>query len=290
MMKCDDVQGGSSESTLNCEQFADDLEILSQFPFSVNLDPKQQGPGKSTAILDGSLVVMIQLRQSGSTVPESVFCLKNLQSLDIMNMNFVNGIVPDTLSNLQQLFSLSITNTPITKMTDRVTMLQRLESLTLNNCSLSHMPHLGGMSKLLTVSLPNNRLSKIEGLMNPKSLFLYNNLFTEIPTLTEPEALARLYMNYNPVEDMEMITSFLNITEVRLSNTKISVIPPEIDELTRLSFLDVSASQLTHIPKTIFKLTKLQYLVIQNNPFSAEEINSIKMEFNTNQPNAQLLI
>jgi Leucine-rich repeat (LRR) protein len=97
-------------------------------------------------------------------------------------------------------------------------------------------------------------------------------------------------MNYNPVEDMEVITSFLNITEVRLSNTKISVIPPEIDELTRLSFLDVSASQLTHIPNTIFKLTKLQYLVIQNNPFSAEEINSIKMEFNTNQPNAQLLI
>ncbi len=99
---CLDVQGGSSESTLNCEQFADDLEILSQFPFSVNLDPKQQGPGKSTAILDGSLVVMIQLRQSGSTVPESVFCLKNLQSLDIMNMNFVNGN--------RHYYSLPITN------------------------------------------------------------------------------------------------------------------------------------------------------------------------------------
>ncbi len=77
----------------NCEQYANDLEILSQFPFNVNLDYKQQGPDKSTAILDsnGTSVVMIQLRQAGRIVPESVFCLKNLQSLDIMNMIFTNG-------------------------------------------------------------------------------------------------------------------------------------------------------------------------------------------------------
>jgi hypothetical protein len=63
----------------------------------VNLDYKKQGPSISTAILDsnGTTVVMIQLRQAGATVPDTVFCLKNLQSLDIMNMNFVNGNIND---------------------------------------------------------------------------------------------------------------------------------------------------------------------------------------------------
>ncbi|CAF1677541.1 unnamed protein product, partial [Adineta ricciae] len=67
---------------VQCDQYANDLDILSQFPFPVGLDYKQQGPDKSTAILDStnSTVNMIQLRQTGKFVPESVFCLKNLQA------------------------------------------------------------------------------------------------------------------------------------------------------------------------------------------------------------------
>jgi leucine-rich repeat protein SHOC2 len=283
MLKCDGE---------NCEQYASDLEILSQFPFTVGLDYKQQGPDKSTAILDsnGTSVVMIQLRQPGSTVPESVFCLKNLQSLDIMNMIFMNGIVPDTLSNLQQLFSLSITNTPIIKMTDSVATLKQLQSLTLNNCSLAYMPNLSGMTKLLTVSLPNNRLSKLEGLVGVRSLSLYKNLFTEIPTLTEPEGLSRLDMNYNPVQDMDMITAFVNLTDARLSFTKISVIPTEINELEKLYSLDLAHTQITQIPKTILTMARLKYLIIQGNSFADEEINSMKNEFGTQRPDLTLLI
>jgi len=283
MLKCDGE---------NCEQYASDLEILSQFPFTVGLDYKQQGPDKSTAILDsnGTSVVMIQLRQPGSTVPESVFCLKNLQSLDIMNMIFMNGIVPDTLSNLQQLFSLSITNTPIIKMTDSVATLKQLQSLTLNNCSLAYMPNLSGMTNLLTVSLPNNRLSKLEGLVGVRSLSLYKNLFTEIPTLTEPEKLGRLDMNYNPVQDMDMITVFVNLTDARLSFTKISVIPTEINELEKLYSLALAHTQITQIPKTILTMARLKYLIIQGNSFADEEINSMKNEFGTQRPDLTLLI
>jgi len=268
------------------------LEIISTFPFTVNLNPQKQGPGISTAILDSTntLVIMIQLRQSGGMVPENVFCLKNLEALDIMNMVFVNGIVPDTLSKLPLLFSLSITNSPISKVTDKVRSLANLQSLSLNNCSLSEIPHLHGLSKLYTVSLPNNRLSELHGLMNPYQLFLYNNLFTKIPTQAEPDTLTRIYMNYNPVDDISKISIYSNLTELRLSNTKVSVIPSDIDEVQNLSFFDLSFSQITHVPKTILNLAKLQYLVIQGNAFSAEEINTIKTEFSTQRPNVNLLI
>jgi Leucine-rich repeat (LRR) protein len=175
-------------------------------------------------------------------------------------------------------------------MTDSVATLQKLESLTLNNCSLAHMPNLSEMTKLLTLSLPNNRLSKLEGLVGVRSLSLYKNLFTEIPTLTEPEKLSRLDMNYNPVQDMDMITAFVNLTDARLSFTKISVIPTEINELEKLYFLDLAHTQITQIPKTILTMPRLTFLVIQGNSFADEDINAMKMEFSAKRPDVNLLI
>jgi Leucine-rich repeat (LRR) protein len=62
LVKCEDVQTESIDANLNCEQYANDLEIISNFPFTVNLNPQKQGAGISTAILDSTntLVIMIQ--------------------------------------------------------------------------------------------------------------------------------------------------------------------------------------------------------------------------------------
>jgi Leucine-rich repeat (LRR) protein len=175
-------------------------------------------------------------------------------------------------------------------MTDQVTTLQSLEMLSLDNCALTNMPNLYGMSRLFSVILPNNRLSKLDGLMNVYTLMLYKNLFSEIPVPTEPGTLVRLDMNYNPVKNMDIITSFSNITDVRLSNTDISVVPSTIYELSRLYFLDVSHSKVSHLPKTILNEDKHRYIVIQGNPFPVDEINSIKLEFSMNRPDVTLLI
>ena len=175
-------------------------------------------------------------------------------------------------------------------MTDKVATLQRLEMLSLDNCALSHMPNLYGMSKLLSVILPNNRLSKLDGLMNVYTLMLYKNLFTEIPILTEPERLTRLDMNFNPVKKMDTILSCSNLTDVKLSNTDVSVIPSTIHELSKLYFLDVSHSKVSHLPKSILKVDNLRYLIIQGNPFPVDEINSIKLELSINRPDVTLLI
>jgi Leucine-rich repeat (LRR) protein len=89
---------------------------------------------------------------------------------------------------------------------------------------------------------------------------------------------------------MDMITAFVNLTEARLSFTKISVIPTEIDELEKLYFLDLAFTQITQIPKTILTMPRLKYLIIQGNSFADEDINSMKMEFGTKRPDLTLLI
>lgn len=87
------VPMGISDFTSNCDLYGNDLKIISKFPSKMNLDPQKQGWGISTAFLDitGSSVIMIQLRQGVATVPDSLFYLKHLQSLNIKNMNFIDS-------------------------------------------------------------------------------------------------------------------------------------------------------------------------------------------------------
>ncbi|CAF0778549.1 unnamed protein product [Adineta ricciae] len=277
---------------VRCDQYANDLDILSKLPFPVGLDYKKQGPDRSTAILDptNSTVNMIQLRQAGKFVPESVFCLKKLQALDIRNMLFVDGVVPDALSNLQEVHTLGIANTPITKMTEKLSSLVKLQSLMLDNCSLTQLPSLSELKNLTTVSLPNNRLTQLEGLVKVRSLSLYKNQFTEIPMLEIPEALGRLDMNHNPVMDMSYLLLCKNITEIRIAVSNIPMIPSHIALLKRLSFLDLANTKITHVPRNILNLPYLQFLVVQNNAIPKEEADALKMDILNRQLKVSLLI
>ncbi|CAF1523070.1 unnamed protein product [Rotaria sp. Silwood1] len=70
-MKCDgkpshNILKRSTSGNVRCDEYANDLDIISRFPFTVGLDYRQQGPDKSTAFLDSTntSVVMIQLRQA----------------------------------------------------------------------------------------------------------------------------------------------------------------------------------------------------------------------------------
>ncbi|CAF4054478.1 unnamed protein product [Adineta steineri] len=144
------------------------------------INPERNGWNKSIATMHrtGIFVDSLTLVDTNSTIPESIFCLKELKYLIIKDMVFTNGVVPGSLANLQLLRRLEITNTIITNMTNQLTSLTRLYWLILVNCSLSQLPDLSNMSDIGHVQLEQNRLSKIDGLndfditdINPKSIF-----------------------------------------------------------------------------------------------------------------------
>jgi internalin A len=197
--------------------------------------------------------------------------------------------VPDTLANLQQLSYLGIQNTPINKMTDRVTYLYSLKTLSLRNCSLTQMPNLQYMPNLSSVYLPENQLTKLDGLMYVFYLWISDNLFTELPTQLVPERLSYLMMNNNPLKDVTKLTSFFNLTQIEFSHTTISSIPTDIDKLSKLYSLDLSYSKLEYLPDSILNVANLSNFNIQGNLFSAVEINRIKTEF-SKKPGVTLII
>jgi len=279
---------------LDCSQYKNDREILAQFPFTVKINPigLEWTPTASTAYMDPSdtLVKSLTLKAVGNIVPESIFCLRYLTSLMIENMTFVNGIVPDSLANLQQLSYLGIQNIPITQMTDKVTYLHSLNTLSLRNCALTQMPNLRYMPNLSSLFLPQNKLTRLDGLMYVYHLWISDNLFTELPTQLVPERLHYLMMNNNPLNDVTKLTSFFNLTHIEFSHTDISSLPTDIDKLSNLYSLDLSYSKLQYLPDNVLNLSNLNKLNIQNNLFSAEEIKKIKAQFGTNKSNVALTV
>ncbi len=87
------VETRSSKSNLDCKQYANDYEILHHFPFRIKINPMLHDWESNIAVMDkmNTFVSSLDLTDTGSTIPESIFCLKKLDRLLIMNMVFMNG-------------------------------------------------------------------------------------------------------------------------------------------------------------------------------------------------------
>jgi len=283
------AHGKNSQSDLDCSEFTSDYDILYHFPFFIMINPIVDNWDKSTAYMDknGDFVVRLYLRDEDA-VPLSIFCLQNLDDLSINNVSFPDGIVPDNLENLRQLRYLYISSSTVVNMTERLGTMRNLNSLTLYNCSLTHLPNLSGIPALYSVDLDFNLLSRVDGLTSVDTLYLSNNLFTDIPKLNKPNSLRYLFMYNNPLKNMLAITSHVNLEYLYLSNTTLSSIPPTIDRLQKLYSLDLSDNKLFSLPTNMLNLAKLQYLYIQNNLFPSAEIEVYKQRFNVSHPNMTL--
>ncbi|CAF1666011.1 unnamed protein product, partial [Adineta ricciae] len=152
--------------SLGCEHYLNDYEILRQLPFPVLINPERIYANESIATMHPAerVVNSLTLVEPNGVVPESIFCLKELQYLIIKHMVFTDDILPDSLANLQILRRLEIINTTITKMTNQLTSLKHLYWLTLVNCSLPQLPNLTNLSKVWHIELDHNHLSKLDGL------------------------------------------------------------------------------------------------------------------------------
>ncbi|CAF1219125.1 unnamed protein product [Rotaria sordida] len=285
------IQPRNSRSDLACSQFISDLDVLDHFPFLIMINPMNNNWQKSTAVMNKNSTVVVELAlRSETVVPLSIFCLKNLQRLAITYTPFPNGIVPDELSNLRQLTSLQITDAPIVKMTEQLGTLSNLNSLFLYNSSLTHLPNLSGISRLIFLSIGHNRLSHLDGPNSVQHLYLGDNAFTEIPAWFTQASLRILDMNNNPLEKMLAITSLVNLERLYLSNTSLSFIPTAIDRLQKLEYLILSNNKLFYLPTNMLNLVNLKKLELQNNLFSPVDIQTFQTEFAKSHPNMILII
>ncbi len=217
------------------------------------------------------------------TIPPSIGDLDSLTALLLWDNQLTDSIPPE-IGNLTSLTFLGISDNQLTgSIPPEIGNLINLEELYLSSNSLSDSipPEIGNLTNLEKLILHNNQLTgsippEIGNLMNLTDLNLYYNQLTgsipaEIGGLTN---LIGLYLYYNQLTGSipPEIGSLTNLRYLSLFYNQLTgSIPPEISSLTNLRSLYLFDNDLVDLP-SLSALSSLEYLEIQNNKFTFEDI------------------
>lgn len=267
----------------NSKTYWEDVEVLKQL--KSGLDPNSVTPGSCLSSWDfaydpcdslfserftcgftcdasvsgASRLTEITLDQAGYAGPllatVATWNLPYLETLDLSN-NFLNGSVPDSLSNLNRLRRLGLSS---------------------NSFSGEVPPSIGAMSSLEELLLDNNRFhgavpASLSRLSNLRRLEIQkNNLSGVFPDLRASKSLSYIDASDNSISG-EVPASFpATVVEISMRNNNLrGSVPNGVKSLTLLQVMDLSLNNLSGaVPSFLFTHPSLQQLTLAGNRFSS---------------------
>ena len=218
--------------------------------------------------------------------------------------------IPDSIENLSCLKLLNLRNNNITKISEKIVNLSRLEYFCLNwNKLQEELPTcIGKLSNLKTLELSFNNVrflpdnisllknlehfdcsanellhvtAHFKYLKNIKYLKLCTNQLYFFPTLlTELTNLQEIDISGNKIKKIpdDLTGLSQNLQILKLGNNRFQFIPDSIEKLTNLVELYFEYNQLVNISAQIGNLSKLKILNLSNNELEniPKEIGNLK--------------
>ena len=179
----------------------------------------------------------------------------------------LEGILPQ-IPNLKHLKILTLSNTKISKLPEKIGSLACLEVLNLDGGNIiqglpKSMKNLKNLKKL---NLSGNLLTEmkgIEGLANLQELILSGCQITEMNNLDRLVKLTHLDLSNNQICEIKNLDPLVNLTSLDLSHNRIIEIK-DMDKLTNLKYLTFSGNKITDI-KNLDPLVNLVHLDLGDN-------------------------
>lgn len=308
----------------DCSRFSNDYDIILSFPFNVDINPFPKTSKFTYGLMDADEKIYYLNIVNENYVPHQIFCLKFLQELYIRNTSFYE-IEPNDNSVYQlpteieyfasSLIHLGIYDTTITHLPKQLGELKQLKSLELSNTGLVSLPDtIADLSSLTSLSVPGNNLTSLPTTMiNLQSLFqitLKNNIalqsiqplnglsFLHILDARHCQIehlpldlphLTNLYMSYNNLTYLTGIQTLGNKTKNKkyfnFDYNHILSIPPNIQHVNNLYWLNLNDNQLKTLPLNMFNIPTLSQLYIRHNCFYRRELEEIINKFSRTNPN-----
>lgn len=209
------------------------------------------------------------------SVPKGAKSLTELKHFIFLENLSIESATPGQLSFLEKmpyLKQLSIKNVALSSQ-ELVSIgeLKTLESLTLNNCSITTAAPLSNLRGLKYLDLGNNNsirnLSPISVMANLETLYLNNNAVVDVTMLTNCKNLKTLDLSYNSLSTVAPIFVLPNISWLNVSHNTLAELNGA-EALTKLEYLDVSGNSLKNVD-SIVKCTSIKNLNISSNQISS---------------------
>lgn len=162
--------------------------------------------------------------------------------------NFISHL-PDEIGEFVALTNLWATHNCINNMSPQISRLTNLEHINLNYNRLEELPISAGFGFL-------------------KELGLQNNLLKKLPDLSYCSRLEVLHLNHNNLcnltDEKGNIILPVSLISLSVSNNKITSLPKDITQLSRLMFIDISYNPLNELSIDGESFTRLSNLNFSN--------------------------
>ncbi|WP_310426855.1 leucine-rich repeat domain-containing protein [Chamaesiphon sp. VAR_48_metabat_135_sub] len=192
--------------------------------------------------------------------------VQRVHTIDLSGQNLTE--IPVIIYEFKNLTSLNLSNNKITEIPAAIGKLTNLTDLNLqDNWLISISPEIGNLNNLTSLNLNSNITSEglfaISKLTNLTSLKLVtSDIPADIGNLT---SLTKLIILGQFTKIPATIGKLKNLISLEMRCPKVSEIPTEISELTKLIFLKITWAKLTKIPIEICNLSNLTYFDLCHN-------------------------
>lgn len=204
------------------------------------------------------------------TMPEDARDYSDLQYLTYLQSLTIWDGVPgqlECLSAMANLTELNIMNMNVSQEEFKViTSLHSLESLTLNNCSISNISGIENLTALSFLYMGNNTIRNItplSSLQNLLQLYLPHNALTDLTALSELASLNSLDVSYNSLTSLAPICGIQTLTWLDARNNGITSLAG-MERLSGLQYLAIAYNSVTDV-NALSACTNLIELNISNN-------------------------
>jgi leucine-rich repeat protein SHOC2 len=248
----------------------------------------------------GNLTDLVSLRLVDNrltSLPDSIGNLTKLRELRLYKNQL--GNLPASIANLQNLTYLSLSLNRLTVFPESITELTNLTELLLNGNRLVVLPQ--SISKLTNLtclditgnplmdlsilnSLPKLKTVKFWGINLPRKYWTEIKLLHSSLRIVDRNILKIEIRNNNlnylvgrsliripkDLQRISLLNSNKNTlrSHLYLSRNNLTSIPPDIGNLTQLTYIELSGNKLTSLPASIGNLNNLSHLDLQGNQLS----------------------
>jgi internalin A len=204
-------------------------------------------------------------------LPESLSQLKQLRSLTVCHHQLTT--LPESLGQLTQLESLDLSNNVLIRLPESLGNLKQLKTLRVGGNRLTALPEsLGQLTQLQSLELTRNELvalpESLGDVRQLETLSADGNRLTTLPeSLTRLAQLQSLDLSSNALIALpESLGQLTQLTSIDLSENELKALPESLGRLTQLQRLYLFRNKVTHLPSSIVKLKHLNHLSLSANP------------------------
>ncbi|ESO95482.1 hypothetical protein LOTGIDRAFT_188753 [Lottia gigantea] len=177
---------------------------------------------------------------------------------------------------------LVISKTSLVELSDSISKISDLMRLCLPNNKLKSLPaSIGSLTKLKLLDLSNNELEclpdELNTLLSLGTLNLSVNKLTKLPAIEGLTALTTFDVSYNQLEYLPdgMCENHDYLTEIKASHNNLVELPDGLNNLARLSTLDVADNKLKDIPFTLCECSKLKEFIGKGNTITERRLSKM---------------